>query len=64
MIEVNPRLTAGVVACAAAGVNMPYLGVKRLLGESLPEVKVRYGTRMSRRYQETFFDPAGNAFVW
>ena len=64
VIEVNPRLTAGVVACAAAGVNMPYLGVKRLLGEPLPDVKVRYGTRMSRRYQETFFDPAGNAFVW
>ena len=26
VIEINPRLTAGVVSCAAAGVNLPYLG--------------------------------------
>ena len=64
VIEVNPRLTAGVVACAAAGVNLPYLGVKRLLGEELPSLHVRYGTKMSRRYQESFFDPDGNALVW
>ena len=30
VIEINPRLTAGVVSCAAAGVNLPYLGIKRL----------------------------------
>ena len=38
VIEINPRLTAGVVSCAAAGVNLPYLGMKRLLGEPLPEL--------------------------
>lgn len=64
VIECNPRLTAGVVACAAAGVNFPYLGVKRLLGEDLPELSVRYGTRMSRRYQESFFDREGRPFQW
>ena len=64
VIEVNPRLTAGVVACAAAGVNLPYLGVKRLLGEELPDLQVRYGTKMSRRYQESFFDPEGKALAW
>ena len=64
VIECNPRLTAGVVACAAAGVNFPYLGVKRLLGEELPALRVRYGTRMSRRYQESFFDREGRPFQW
>lgn len=64
VIECNPRLTAGVVACAAAGVNLPYLGVKQLLGESLPELSVRYGMRMSRRYQESFFDADGRPFQW
>lgn len=64
IIEVNPRLTGGIVACAAAGANLPYLGVKRLLGESLPEIDIKYGTRMSRRYQESFFDSDGIPMAW
>lgn len=64
VIEINPRLTAGVVSCAAAGVNLPYFGVKRLLGEPLPEAAPRIGTRMSRRYQETFFDASGKKLDW
>lgn len=64
VIEINPRLTAGVVSCAAAGVNLPYLGIKFLLGEDLPECQINYGTRMSRRYQETFFDVKGNVIEW
>ena len=64
VIEINPRLTAGVVSCAAAGVNLPYLGMKRLLGEPLPELTPHFGTRMSRRYQEAFFDAAGNRLDW
>ncbi len=62
--EINPRLTAGVVSCAAAGVNLPYLGIKRLLGEELPDCKPVIGTRMSRRYQEEFFDPQGRKIQW
>lgn len=64
VIEVNPRLTGGVVACAAAGVNLPYLGVKRLLGEKLPALEPVYGTRMSRHYEESFFAPDGHAIDW
>lgn len=64
VIEVNPRLTAGVVSCAAAGVNLPYLGIKRLLGEPLPECSLRYGTRMSRHYVESFFDAEGKEISW
>lgn len=64
VIEVNPRLTAGVVSCAAAGVNLPYLGIKRLLGEDLPECMPAYGTRMTRRYEESFFDKDGKKIEW
>ncbi len=64
VLEVNPRLTAGVVACAAAGVNLPYLGIKRLLGEELPACEIKYGTRMSRRLQESFFDPDDRPIAW
>lgn len=64
VIEVNPRLTGGVVACAAAGVNLPYLGVKRQLGEKLPVLEPVYGTRMSRHYKESFFAPDGHVIDW
>lgn len=64
VIEVNPRLTAGVVSCAAAGVNLPYLGIKRLLGENLPNLCPAYGTRMSRHYEESFFDVKGREIEW
>lgn len=64
IIEVNPRLTAGVVSCAAAGINMPYLGIKRLLGEDLPECVPNYGVTMTRHYEESFFDAEGNRIQW
>ena len=64
ILEINPRLTAGVVSCAAAGVNLPYLGIKRLLGEELPQCSPVYGTRMSRHYEESFFGPDGREIVW
>lgn len=64
IIEINPRLTAGVVSCAASGVNLPYLGIKYLLGEPLPKCNINYGMRMSRRYLETFFDKEGKVIEW
>lgn len=64
IIEMNPRLTGGIVACSAAGVNLPYRGVKRLLGEAIIPRKPLYGTRMLRRYQERFFAPDGSPIDW
>lgn len=64
LIEINPRLSATIVSYAAAGVNMPYLGIKRLLGEPLPKCDPAYGTRMVRRYEESFFDKDGKEIEW
>lgn len=64
LLEINPRIDATVSVFAAAGLNLPYLQVKHLLGENLPNVDVRYGTRMKRRYLEMFTDQSGNALSW
>ena len=59
LMEINPRLTAGIVACAAAGCNLPYRALLLALGEPLPDTHIRYGTLMTRRYQEEFFTADG-----
>lgn len=64
LIEINPRLSATIVAYAAAGVNLPYLGIKRILGEPLPSCKAVSGTRMIRRYEEQFLSPEGKKIEW
>lgn len=53
--EINPRMAGTIALPVAAGVNLPYWGVKLALGEEVPHgVKVRYGTRMLRYWSETF----------
>ena len=52
IMECNPRITAGVPDFALAGVNLPYLCVKKLLGEQLPEQHLAYGTVIKRRWME------------
>ena len=64
LLEINPRIDATVSIFAAGGLNLPYLRIKQLLGEALPEVKARYGTRLKRRYLETFTDENGNYIDW
>lgn len=64
LLEINPRIDATVSVFAAGGLNLPYLQVKHLLGEELPEVEVRYGTRLKRRYMETFTDSNGELLDW
>ncbi len=62
ILEINPRLQGSVVACQAAGVNLPYLAIKKALGEPIGQISVRWGTEMIRSYNETFFDGSGKAF--
>ncbi len=52
IMECNPRITAGIPYFALAGINLPYLCVKHLLGEELPACKLKYGTIVKRRWME------------
>lgn len=54
LMEINPRIAATMLIFKEGGLNLPYLRVKQLLGEELPEVEVKYGIRMKRRYLEMF----------
>lgn len=52
IMECNPRITAGIPVFYYAGVNLPYLCVKKILGEELPKSKMEYGLVVKRRWQE------------
>lgn len=54
LMEINPRIAATLQIFAVAGLNLPYLRVKQLLGEELPSVNIKYGIKMHRRYLEMF----------
>ena len=54
ILECNPRITAGIPTFAFAGVNLPYLNIKRLLGEQLPDCALNYGTVVRRRWMEMY----------
>lgn len=64
LLEINPRIDATVSIFAAGGLNLPYLRIKQLLGETLPVVEVKYGTRLKRLYMEVFTDGEGNFIQW
>lgn len=61
IIEVNPRIQGTIVHCTAAGVNLPYLAIKLLKGLpiSKDELNVLWGTRMTRYWDEVYFDEKG-----
>ncbi len=54
LMEINPRIAATMQIFKMGGLNLPYLRVKQLLGEPLPNVNVNYGVKMHRRYLEMF----------
>ncbi len=54
LMEINPRIAATLQIFYVGGLNLPYLRVKQLLGEALPEIEVKYGIKMKRRYLEMF----------
>ncbi|MDP4552067.1 ATP-grasp domain-containing protein [Alkalihalobacillus macyae] len=57
IIEINPRIQGTIVHCTAAGVNLPFLAFK--LAKHLPishdELKVRWGLRLARYWEEKYF---------
>lgn len=54
LIEVNPRIPGTIGLTVAAGVNMPYLAIKRILGEPLPELKARAGMTVIRHWDALY----------
>ena len=52
IMECNPRITAGIPYFFLAGVNLPYLCIKKLLKEELPQVTPNVGTIIRRRWME------------
>lgn len=54
LMEVNPRIAATMAIFKEGGLNLPYLRVKQLLGEQLPNITPNYGVTMKRRYKEYY----------
>jgi carbamoyl-phosphate synthase large subunit len=63
IIEINPRVSGTIVLCTGAGANMPYLGVKMALDEEIPQIKIKYGTKMIRYWDEVFINSAGTYYL-
>lgn len=58
LLEVNPRLSATLPFIARAGINMPYLRAKQLLGHNVKglDLPVNYNLCMSKNYQSEYFE--------
>lgn len=54
LMEINPRIAATMKIFMEGGMNLPYLRIKQLFGEKMPEVKLNYGVKMKRRFLEMF----------
>ena len=59
LTDLNPRVTATIILYAGAGMNFPYLRVKQLLGENMPEVNLKYGTKLVRKYWDVLYNDNG-----
>ena len=64
VMEINPRLPAGVVNSVIAGVNFPYLRVKQVLDEKMPKCSATEGYMMQLRNQEVMYAPDGSLINW
>ncbi len=54
LMEINPRVAATMAIFKHAGMNLPYLRIKQLLGEELPKIEPKTGVKMKRRFLEMF----------
>ena len=52
IMECNPRITSGTPYFALAGVNLPYLCIKKILGEKIVVDTPEYGKIVRRRWME------------
>jgi carbamoyl-phosphate synthase large subunit len=63
LLEINPRVSGTIVLCTGAGTNMPYLALKLALNEPFSIPSVRWGTTMTRYWNEVFYDADGSAYT-
>ena len=61
VIEINPRIAGVISLPMAGGINLPYLAVKKALGEKIPLLKIRNNTKMIRYWKE-FYIQGKNVF--
>jgi len=54
VIEINPRIGGTIVLPVAAGVNLPYLGIKLALNEKITNQNISFNTKMIRYWKEFF----------
>lgn len=59
LTDLNPRVTATIILYLGAGLNLPYLRVKQLLGEPLPNIDIKYGTKLVRKYWDILYNKDG-----
>jgi carbamoyl-phosphate synthase large subunit len=65
IVEINPRIQGTIVHCTAAGINLPALAVKQALDipPSIDELEIKWGTRMTRYWEEVFYDVHGSSYA-
>jgi len=59
LLEINPRTSGTIALCRAAGVNLPYLGLKLALGEKVNPADPAIGVRNFRVWTHQFVDAQG-----
>ena len=65
VLEINPRVQGTIVLCSAAGINMPYLGIKLALNEKIPvDIKIDWNVKMFRFFDEVYIDKNGKYFKY
>lgn len=52
LLEVNPRMSGGMHISCLSGINLPYLAIKILLGETIQPLKPQFGIRASHIEKE------------
>jgi len=62
ILEVNARPHGALTLSAAAGVNILYLATKVALGEKVTPPKIIWNTKLTRYYDEVYWDEAGHSF--
>jgi len=63
LIEVQPRLAGTTAAVIGAGANLPWLAAKLALGESLPQMDIKWDTVMKRFLEEVYTDGSYSWFL-